>query len=163
MEVFRENLEASLKDAEFTYKVSSTRQAPALFNRAQPHSYNVKYKVWKNKTLFTDEYTKSQDSAKLNVKRFGPYRIVQIIEKNAVKLELPARLKIRPVIHVAHTKTHYFQPQDIAIHIPERPAPVQTSLGDDYVVEKTIAHIRRVRRFQFLTLMTGASRQDSTW
>ena len=153
VEEFTDNLKASLKDAQFAYKVSRARQAAAMFNRAQPHSYSVGYKVWINKSLFTDAYAKSQDSSKLTARRFGPYRILKLIGKNAVKIELPAHLKIHPVIHVAHTKPHYVQPHDIAIPVPERSAPVPTPLGDEYVVEEILAHRRRGRGLQFLTLM----------
>jgi hypothetical protein len=78
-----------------------------------------------------DAYSRSQESAKLTVKRFGPFEIVALIGKNAVRLELPDHLRIHPVFHVIHTKPHYEQPLDISSFVPVRPTPVPTALGPE--------------------------------
>ena len=112
--------------------------------------------------MFNDEYAKSQDSSKLTARRLGPYRILQLIGNNAVNLELPVHEKMHPVIYEAHTKPYSVQPHDIAVPVPQRPAPFPTSLGDEYVVGKILVPRRPGRGFRFLTLMTGSPRQDAT-
>jgi hypothetical protein len=90
------------------------------------------------KHLVMDAYSRSQESAKLTAKRFGPFRIVELVYKNAVKLELPDHLRIHPVVHVIHTKPLYEQPLDISFPVPVRPTPVPTALGPEYEVESVL-------------------------
>jgi hypothetical protein len=61
-------------------------------------------------TLFMDVYFRSQESAKLRAKRFGPLRIVKQIEKNAVTLELPDHLRIHPVVHAICGSSEHYHP-----------------------------------------------------
>ena len=95
-----------------------------------PH-YSVGDYVWLKNTLFMDEYSISQESSKLKAKRFGPFRIVELVGKNAVKPELPDHLLINPVVHVIHTTPHFDQPSDISSPIPVRPTPIPTAVGPE--------------------------------
>jgi hypothetical protein len=126
-------------------------------------NYSAGDYVWRKNTLFMDAYSRSQESAKLSAKRFGPFKIVDVIGKNAVKLELPAHLRIHPVVHVIHTTPQYTQPADISSPVPVRPDPVPTDLGPEYEVEAILAHRRRGRGYQFLTLMKGDPIHDAEW
>ena len=49
----------SLEDAQFSYEVSKARQAAEASNKFQTPKYEVGSKVWLNKSLFTDAYSKS--------------------------------------------------------------------------------------------------------
>jgi hypothetical protein len=124
-------------------------------------AYAVGDFVWLKKTLFTDVYSKSQESNKLSAERFGTFKIVALIGKNAVKLFLPEHLKIHPVVHVIHTTPHYAQPADISSPVPVLPAPVATELGPEYEVESILSHRPRGRGYQFLTLMKGDPLHDA--
>jgi hypothetical protein len=66
------------------------------------------------KTLLMDTYSGSQESAKLRFKRLRSFRIIELITKNAVNLELRDLLMIHPVVHVINTSPHF----DIIILIP---------------------------------------------
>jgi hypothetical protein len=105
------------------------RQAAQSSMRYIAPAYAVGDFVWLKKTLFYDAYSKSQESNKLSAKRFGPFRIVALIGKNAVKIDLPEHLKIHPVVHVIHTTPHHAQPADISSPVPVLPAPVATESG----------------------------------
>jgi hypothetical protein len=110
-----------------------------------------------------DAYSGSQESAKLTAKQFGPFRIVEQIGKNAVKLELSYHLRIHPVVHVIQTKPLYEQPLDISSSVPVRRTPVPTALGPEYKVEYILAHRRRGRGYHFLVLMKGDPIHDAEW
>ena len=71
----------------------------------KPHMYKVGDKLWINKALFKDAYSKSQASDKLSAKRFGPFKVTKLIGKNAVELELPDHVKIHKVVNIMHTNT----------------------------------------------------------
>lgn len=163
VEEFKTALQASIKDAQYSYKISRARQAAQSSMRYSTPQYSVGDYVWLKNTLFMDAYSRSQESAKLRAKRFGPFRIVELVGKNAVKLELPDHLRIHPVVHVIHTTPHYDQPLDISSPVPVRPTPVPTALGPEYEVESILAHRRRGRGYQFLTLMRGDPIHDAEW
>ena len=160
---FKEQLKTSLDDAKFSYKVSKARQASEASSHYKKPEYVKGSKLWLNKTLFTDAYSKSQESEKLGAKRFGPFVVNEVIGRNAVRLELPDHFKIHPVVHVIHTTPFVEQPRDIAQPVEHRPLPVPTIEGDEHVVAEILKHRPRGRGFQFLTLMKGAPRHDATW
>ena len=119
--------------------------------------------VWINKSLFTDAYARAQVSDKLKARRFGPFAVKELIGKNALRLELPAHFKIHPVVHVIHTTPCVEQPSDIAPPIPAQPEPVPGIEGNEYEVEKILAHRKKGRGYQFLTLMKGSPTHDAEW
>lgn len=160
---FKQRLKNSLNDAQYSYKVSKARQTAESSARSNPPKYEKGCKVWLNRTLFTDAYAKSQQSAKLSAKRFGPFEVKELVGKNAVRLDLPNHLKIHDVVHVSHTVPFVEQPRDIALPIPPKPAPVPAIEGDEHVVGRILAHRKRGRGFQFLTQMKGDPSHDVTW
>lgn len=160
---FKERLKNSLDDAQYSYRVSKARQLAESSVRSNPPRYVKGSKVWLNRTLFTDAYAKSQESAKLSAKRFGPFEVKELVSKNAVRLDLPKHLKIHDVVHVSHTVPFVDQPNDIALPIPPKPAPVPAVEGEEHVVERILKHRKRGRGFQFLTQMRGDPSHDVTW
>ena len=63
--------------------------------------YKVGDKLWINKALFKDAYSKSQASDKLSAKRFGPFKVTKLVGKNAVELEFPDHVKIHKVVNIS--------------------------------------------------------------
>jgi len=89
--------------------------------------------------------------------------VLEVIGKNAVRLDLPSYVKIHPVVHVSHTVPFVEQPKDISKPIAERPAPIPRIQGEEHVVDKILNHRRRGRGYQFLTLMKGDPIHDAIW
>lgn len=71
-------------------------------NRGEVPKYKVGQKVW----LETENLKLTRPSWKLTEKRIGPYKIIEIISKNAVKLKLPANLNIWPVVNVSRVRPY---------------------------------------------------------
>jgi len=159
----KQRLKTSLQDAQFSYKVSKARQAAEASKRYKTPEYTVGSKVWINKSLFTDAYTKSQESDKLSAKRYGPFVVKELVGRNAVRLELPSHFRIHPVIHVSHTIPFVQQPSDIAQPVEPRPEPVPTVEGEEHIVDKILRHKKSGRGFRFLTLMKGDPIHDAWW
>ena len=103
---------------------------------------------------------KSQESDKLSARRFGPFVIVKLIGKNALKLELPDHTKIHPVVHSSYTMPHQDQSAELAAPVQPRPEPIQASDGEEYEVEANLQHRKRGRGDQFLTMMEGEPTHD---
>jgi hypothetical protein len=123
VEEFKTALQASIKDAQYSYKFSRARQGAQLSMRYRIPHYSVGDYVSLKNTLIMDPYSRSQESAKLRAKWFGPFRIVELVGNNVVELELPDHIRIHPSVHVIHTTPHFDLPPDISSHIPVRSTP----------------------------------------
>ena len=62
----------------------------------KPRSYAPSEKVWLN-----NKYIKTKRNRKLEIKFFGPFRVLHPVEKQAYKLELPKKWRIHDVFHVS--------------------------------------------------------------
>ena len=160
---FKTRLKESLNDAIYAHKIAKASQSARSSLKYKPHAYEVGDKLWINKSLFKDAYSKSQESDKLSAKRFGPFKVTKLIGKNAVELDLPDNVKIHKVVNIMHTRPFFEQPEGIASIVPERPDPVPTSEGEEYVVEAILKHRKKRKGFQFLTLMKGSPTHEAEW
>ena len=103
-------------------------------------------------------------SDKLSAKRFGPFTILELIGKNAIRLQLPENVNIHPVVHVVHMTNYRTQPGAISQPIHTRPDPVPSASGEMvFVVDRILAHRRRGRGLQWLTLMKGVPQHGAQW
>ena len=69
----------------------------------QAHDKGVKLKSYApgDKVWLNSEYLKTKQNRKLEVKFFGPFRILHSVGKQAYKLELPRKWRIHDVFHVS--------------------------------------------------------------
>ena len=56
--------------------------------------------------------------------------ITKVIGNNAIKLELPNRIKIHDVVHASNTTPHKDQPTDVAAPVQLRPEPMHMDDGE---------------------------------
>ena len=155
LEEFKNKLKLLLKDTQYSYKVSKARQSAQSSRRYRLPSYSVGDMVFINKYFFTDTYARVKVSKNLSGRRFSPFAVKELIGKNAFRLEFSSHFKIHLVVHVIHTTPYVKQPSDIAPSIPAEPEPVPRIEGNEYEVENILAHRRKGRGYQFLTLMKG--------
>lgn len=118
------NLKNSSVDEKYSYKVARERKETAASNRFKTLMYIVGSRLCSNKMLFTNVYAKSQDSKKLEAKRFGPCAVKELIGKSAAWLGLSNHFRIHPVIHACHTRPYTDQLQDISFLVLPPLAPV---------------------------------------
>ena len=108
---------------------------------------------------------------KLTERFVGPYRVKRVVNANAYELELPASLKIHPVINISHLKEY----RDGARAFPDRPVlltrPEPEALDDngapEWVVDRLLDH-RKVKRGarqvdQYLVEWKGYPVSEATW
>jgi len=95
------------------------------------------------------------------VKRFvGPYKIKAIIFSNVVELELPATIRIHPVVNVSWIKWYIDQ---VDGQRKEAPQPVVVKGEEEWKVEK-ILNKRKVRgNDKFLVQWKGFTVEGNTW
>lgn len=86
----------------------------------------------------------AQPSARLGVQRYGPFCIIELIQKNSVPVKLPYSIRIRPVIYVEHTLRRQRQPNDLIDEESEPAKPFIDDKGELVVkVDKTISHRKK--------------------
>jgi len=135
---------------------------------------NVRFSVG-DRVLLSTEHLKligeKKRARKLTERFIGPYRIKRVINPNAYELELPASLKIHPVVNIGHLKEY----RDGALAFPDRPQPITRpepeALDDngapEWQVERILDHrtTRRGRRQidQYLVEWKGYPISEATW
>ena len=108
---------------------------------------------------------------KLTERFIGPYRVKRVVNANAYELELPASLKIHPVINISHLKEY----RDGGRAFPDRPVrltrPEPEALDDngapEWLVDRLLDH-RKVKRGarhidQYLVEWKGYPISEATW
>lgn len=108
---------------------------------------------------------------KLTERYVGPYRVKRVVNANAYELELPASLKIHPVINISHLKeyrdgAHAFPDRPVRLTRPE-PAAVDDNGAPAWEVDRLLDH-RKVRRGarqidQYLVEWKGYPISEATW
>ncbi len=156
------DLRLSLQDSQYSYSISRARHVANIADRYRTPNFKVGDRVWVRKELFMNAYARSQPSEEFKEKRYGPFKILQLIGKTAVKLDLSSNVKGHPV-NVSFTVPYHEQPLDIGNPFPEKPVPVETPEGPGFVVEEILSHRKRGHGYQFLTLMKGAPRHEASW
>lgn len=97
----------------------------------------------------------------------GPFKIKRVVNDNAYELDLPAAMRIHPVLNVSRLKVYH----DGATSFPSRPVPnprpppeVTLPNGDaQYEVESILASRGKGQRTQYLVKWVGYDQYESTW
>lgn len=161
---FNLRMNSALEDARFAHELAKARHASYNARKFSPSLYQEGDRVWISRGLFKDAVSKSQSSDKLGSRRFGPFTVVELVGKNAVRLDLPSNMRLHPVVHVSHTTPYKTQPPELSQPVTPRPEPVPDESGDLlFEVERILAHRKRGRGFQWLTLMKGTPQHEAEW
>eukprot|EP00171_Calliarthron_tuberculosum_P001356 IDg1356t1 len=119
---FQKRMVVAYEDARYSQRLAKAQQAAYNSRKPKPIQYKEGDQVWLSNRVFTDAVSKLQGSRKLRVKRYGPFTVLKLIGKNAVRLDLPAQARVHPVVHVEHTSPHFNQrtSHDLNLH-PRHP------------------------------------------
>lgn len=156
-------LRAAYEDATLAYKIAQEHQTKTAEKKFTAPSYRVGDLVLVDKMVLLDAYSRNRPSAKLQDKRLGPFKIIALIGKNALKLELPAAIRAHPVINVSFTRPYFRQPPDLSKPKPDPPPPVILPSGPEEYVERILRHRRRGKGWQFLVQWLHKPSHDATW
>ena len=95
---------------------------------------------------------------KLAPKYIGPFKILQVINPTAYKLDLPAQFaKIHPVFHTSLLKAFH------GVSREQRPPVFQDASTSEYEVEQLLAHRTVRNQTQYLIQWKGYPSWDNTW
>lgn len=88
-------------------------------------------------------FLRGKGSKKLRSKYIGPYRIARKISSTSYELDLPATVKIHPVVNIQYLKRYNESPVEFAARTEPPPPPVIIDGEEEYEVEEVRAHRNR--------------------
>lgn len=122
--------------------------------------YKLNDQVW----LSTENLHLSRPMKKLSEKFIGPFKIIEIISPNAVKLQLPSHLRgIHPVFNVSLLQP--FKENNIPNRFQPPPPPVEVEGEIEYEVEDILDYRVRNNQEQYLVKWLGYEGDEErvTW
>ena len=115
-------------------------------NRKEAEEYRVGDKVLISTKDFSKELMK-RATKKLTEKFIGPYVVRKIVSENAVELELPASLRIHPVVNVRRIVKYRKQIEEQKkISLP----PIEVAGEKEYEVEEILDRQERRGKMKYL-------------
>lgn len=90
--------------------------------------------------------------------------MLEVIGKNAVRLQVPPNMTSQQVVHEEHTTRVFYQPSDISKPATQRPAPIPRPDGSCLIyVDWILRHRKLGKGFQWLTAKTGTPLHEADW
>ena len=114
-------------------------------------------KVW----LLRRHVSTTRSSSKLDVRRLGPFAIVESVGSSAFRLELPPSMPIHPVFHVNLLEPHVAN--TFPGRVVEPPLPIQVDGLPEFEVDYILDSTFRRRKLFYLIRWVGYNNSDDSW
>lgn len=161
---FKTTIEKSLCNAMFAQRLAHALQAVYNAKEYTPPPEKVGDEVYLSQNLFSNSSSAVRPSQKLCVRKIGPFRVAKIINKNAIRVELPANIGVHPVIHVEQTARAYRQPHHITVSQNARFQSFIDKHGKRVTeIANILFHRKRGRGCQFPALARNAPSHEAEW
>jgi hypothetical protein len=122
-------------------------------------TFEVGHKVW----LSARHIQTARPSKKLYYKRLGPFKVTNVINRNAYRLELPYSMKVHNVFHVS-LLDRYIGP--IPGQQPSDSPPAITAENPDdeeWLIERVLDLHKRYKRLWYLVQWAGHNYVNTSW
>ena len=103
----------------------------------------------------------TRPSSKLDVRRLGPFAIVESVGSSAFRLELPPSMQIHPVFHVSLLEPHVAN--TFPGRVVEPPLPIQVDGLPEFEVDSILDSRFRRRKLFYLIRWVGYDSSDDSW
>src|SRR5438046_6161613 len=121
-------MRSQLESAQAIYKEKHDQHVKEL------PPFAVGDKIW----LMRKNIKTRRPSQKLDVKRLGPFKILEVVSESqmAFKLELPPQMRIHPVFHASLLEP--YKANTLPGHIQPAPPPILVESGLEYVADRVL-------------------------
>ena len=105
----------------------------------------------------------SRPSQKLDVKRLGPFKILEVVGESqmAFKLELPPQMRIHPVFHASLLEP--YKANTLPGHIQPAPPPILIESELEYMVDRVLDSKIDRGKLKYYIDWEGYPPEDRTW
>lgn len=160
LDVVLSNMHSTLSQVKKLLVAAQDRQKAYADKSRSPHAFKKGQQV----LLSTKNFKFKQGVKKLHPKYVGPYKILEMVGRNAAKLDLPAAYsKLHPVFHVSLLKEYREGP---GCWTPP-PAPLEIDGETYYQVERILAtrerNAGRKKLREFLIKWQGYDDSHNSW
>eukprot|EP00171_Calliarthron_tuberculosum_P005616 IDg5616t1 len=163
VEELQTTLSETFRDAQRSYSHARHQQRERIRHKFKTPAYKVGDMVLLKTSVVKDAYSRSQSSKKLTAKRIGPFPISELVGRNAVRLELPATVRIHPVVNVSHTTPFHERPVELETELPIEAVEIYGFQGPELQVKNILNHRKRGRGYQFLVEWQGQATHEASW
>jgi len=140
-------------------KLQEKMKRQADRSRKEAEEYRVGDKVLISTKDFSIDLMK-RAMKKLTEKFIGPYVVRKIMSENVVELELPASLRIHPVVNIRRIVKYQEQVEEQK-KIP--PPPIEVDGEKEYEVEEILDRQERRGKTKYLVKWKGYTAEENTW
>jgi hypothetical protein len=155
---FATRMDSARKEAEAALsKAASEMKRYADHHKGEVPEYQVGQKVW----LESSNYSTDRPTKKFSHRRLGPFPIIEVVSPNAVKLKLPFRLHIHPVVNVSNVRP-FIEPI-IPGQTSTPPDPVTIVGEETYEVEKILDSKLLRGKLHYLVKWKGYTAEHNSW
>ena len=158
-------LRSDLERARANIEAAQKRQAKYADQRRR----QVRFAVGDRVLLSTDHLRmvgSDKRAPKFSMQYLGPFKIKRVVNDNAYELDLPAPLRIHPVLNASRLKEYRDGTSLFGARAPVNPRPPPETVengAEVYEVESILAHRGSGPRAQFLVKWRGYPDWESTW
>lgn len=165
VEDFQKRLQGAFDYAVYAHEMAKARQSAEAAQHVKAPRYEERDNYWQSQKLWREAYTKARPSAKLGARWLGLFRIVKLVAKHAVKLDLPHYMKMHLVVHAGLTKIVMKKPAELCEEVPKRAEVIELDTNGEplFKVKEILARRWRGRGYQRLTVMEGKANQEAEW
>ena len=105
----------------------------------------------------------NRPSKKLEPNFIGPFKITEVVNDNAFRLELPSTMHQHPVFNADQLKTYTPSPPIFSGRTPPRPPPLLVDGTEEYEVESILDYKIDRKTPKWLVKWKGYPLDDATW
>ena len=128
-------------------------------SRKEVEEYRICDKVLISTKYFSIELMK-RTTKKLMEKFIGPYVVKKIVSENVIELELPASLRIHPVVNVRRIVKYREQVEG---QKKISPPPIEVAGEKEYKVEEIVDRQERRGKMKYLVKWKGYTAEKNIW